>query len=86
MSWGIWGRRFVDAVTISLPCCSPLSPQILADLNSPNSKYVDSEGYVQYDQAYFVNVLMSAKEAKATKGRRTFHKIAPPCAVPNPFS
>jgi hypothetical protein len=55
-----------------------LSPQILADLNSPNSKYVDSEGYVQYDQAYFVNVLMSAKEAKATKGRRTFPKSTAP--------
>lgn len=58
-----------------MPCFLKHACQILADLNSPTSSYVDAEGFVRYDQAYFVNVLMSAKEAKAILGRRTCIKV-----------
>jgi hypothetical protein len=75
-------RRFqsvcVHSIATHAPASRPL--QILADLNTTDSKYVDAEGYVRYDQAYFVNVLISANEAKATKGRRTYR--ASTCAHP----
>ena len=45
--------------------CSRL--QIMHDLTREDSKFLDADGYVRYDQAFFVNVLLPGKELEAVK-------------------
>ena len=57
----------------------------MADMMHAGSKFLDADGYANYDSARFVNVLLAAKEAEAIK-KKTITARAPPPAPPPTFA